>query len=73
MLAPTGVDAKMETNIPTTVPSTEITAEQIVTEQKLLNTRMADNAGNIINALTRRDPTSSIANTITSAVIMAIM
>ena len=73
MLAPTGVDARMEISMPATVPITEMIAAQIVTERKLLNTRMADSAGKIISADTNSEPTSSMASTITNAVIIAIM
>ena len=72
MVAPTGVAAKMETRIPTTAQNTAITAEDKITDKKLLNIRMEETAGKIINADISREPTSFIASTIIVAVITAI-
>ena len=55
-----------------TAQITDNTTEQIVTHKKVLNIRIADNAGNITNAEIRRDPTRFIARTIMIAVITAI-
>ena len=50
MVAPTGVEARMEMKIPRVAHTTEMTAEQMITLLKLRNTRMADNAGKMISA-----------------------
>ena len=73
MVAPTGVAAKIDINIPAKAQTTAITADAIITRRKLLNTRMAEIAGKIINAEISREPTSFIASTITVAVIIAII
>ena len=73
MLAPTGVPFIIENNIPKTEQTTDKTAEQITTCLKLLNMRIADSAGNTINADTKSEPTRFIASTIITAVIIAII
>ena len=72
IVAPTGVLNKIEIIIPKNAHSAEIIPEQIVTDLKLLNTRIDESAGNITSAETRSEPTSFIATTITTAIIMAI-
>lgn len=72
MVDPTGVPAVTEIKIPTREQQTEHMAEQIVTERKLLNNRMAERAGNITNAEISRDPTRFIASTIIMAMTTAI-
>ena len=72
IVAPTGVDAKIDTRIPTTAQMTESTAEHTITARKVLNRRIADNAGKIIRAEIKSEPTRFIASTITNAVISAI-
>ena len=69
---PTGVPIKMESTIPKTAQTTEITAEQIVTERKLLKMRIAESAGKMTSADTRSEPTRFIARTIITAIITAI-
>ena len=71
-MEPTGVPANMDTRIPIAVQHTENITEQMTTALKLLNTRMADKAGNIIRAVVKSEPTKFIAKTMTSAVIMAM-
>lgn len=72
MVAPTGVAAKMEIKIPTTAQNTAITAEDKITDKKLLKILMEETAGKIINADINKEPTSFIASTIIVAVITAI-
>ena len=57
MVAPTGVAAKSEINIPSTAHSTESAAEHIVTPKKLLQSRIAERAGKITNAEISNEPT----------------
>ena len=73
MVEPTGVPANMDTNMPKVEQIMENITEQIITDLKLLNIRIADRAGNIIRAEVRSEPTKFIARTITSAVTMAII
>ena len=70
IVAPTGVPAKIEAIMPVNEQATEIILEQIITPLKLLNKRIADNAGNITNAETRSEPTKFIATTMTIAIIV---
>lgn len=72
-VAPTGVEADTEIRIPATEQITENTAEAITTDLKLLNIRIADSAGNIINAEIRSEPTRFIASTIITADETAII
>ena len=67
-----GVPARIEIKIPITEQITDIIAEQIVTERKLLNICIDDKAGNIIKAEINNEPTRFIANTMTTAIITAI-
>ena len=73
IVAPTGVEQRMERIIPVPAHTTEITAEHIVTLLKLLNTLIADSAGKIISAEISSEPTRFIAITMIMAVIMAII
>ena len=47
---PTGVSMRIETMIPASAQTTEITAEQIVTERKLLKTLIDESAGKMTSA-----------------------
>lgn len=69
---PTGVPAKIEINKPITEQITEIQAEQIVTDLKLLKILMALRAGKITKAEINKEPTRFIAKTIIIAIITAI-
>ena len=73
MVEPTGVDAIIEIAIPRVDPIIERIAEQIVTDLKLLNTLIAESAGKITNAEIKSDPTKFIANTIITAMIIAMI
>ena len=72
MVDPTGVPAAMESSMPRNAQSTDSTAEQMVTDRKLRNSRIADNAGKITNAEISSDPTRFMASTIITATITAI-
>jgi hypothetical protein len=72
IVEPTGVPAIMEIRIPVRAQHTESTAEQMVTERKLLNTRMADIAGKMMRAEINRDPTRFMASTIMTAMTTAM-
>ena len=47
IVEPTGVPARIETSIPSEAQVTDKHAEQIVTDLKLLKTRIEDNAGTL--------------------------
>lgn len=72
IVEPTGVPARIEIKSPETEQTTDITEEQIVTVLKLLNNRIALNAGKITRAEIKREPTRFIASTMMIAIIMAI-
>ena len=72
IVLPTGVLARIEITRPATAHKTEIIAEQIVTDLKLLKMRIAERAGKITSAEMSREPTRFIASTIITAIIMAI-
>ena len=72
MVLPTGVPAKIEMRRPDIEHITEMRAEQIVTERKLLKTLIAERAGNITRAEIRREPTRFIARTIITAMMIAM-
>lgn len=69
---PTGVPANMEMMIPEKAQRTAKTAEQTVTPRKLLQSLMADNAGNTTKAEIKSDPTRFMASTMMTAVMTAI-
>lgn len=71
-VAPTGVDATIETVIPTSEQKTERHAANTVTEKKVLNIRIAESAGKTMSAEISKDPTRFIAITITTATTTAI-
>ena len=62
----------MAMKIPIIAQVTEIIAELIITEKKLLKILIAERAGKMISAEIRSAPTRFIASTITTAVITAI-
>ena len=70
--APTGASNIIDRNIPVSAQITDTIAEQTVTDLKLLNTRIADSAGNITSAEIKSEPTSFIPTTIITAIITAI-
>lgn len=72
IVGPTGVPATIDINRPLAAENTEMIAELIVTDLKLLNTRIALNAGKIIKADINNEPTRFIAKTIIIAVTTAI-
>ena len=71
-MAPAGVSAIMEMQIPKSAQTAERMAEKITTALKFLNILMAEMAGNIISAVINREPTKRIAKTMTIAVTDAI-
>ena len=73
IVAPTGVENRMDNIIPVPAQITDMTAEQMITLLKLWNTRIAESAGKIINAEISREPTKFMAMTIIKAVMTAIM
>lgn len=72
IVEPTGVPAKIEIKSPETEQKTLTIAEQIITDLKLLKTRIAEIAGKITSALINREPTKFIARTMITAIIIAI-
>lgn len=58
--------------MPAVALKTDNTAALIVTEQKDLNNRIADNAGKITSAEIRSEPTRFIASTMITAITTAI-
>ena len=72
MVGPTGVPVAMERTIPKAVQTTEITAEQMVTDLNDLNTLIALKAGKMMRADINNEPTRFIAKTIITAVITAM-
>ena len=72
IVEPTGVPARIATRIPTSEQMTEMIAAATVTEKKLLNTRIAESAGNTTNAETSNAPTRFIARTMMTAMMMAM-
>ena len=71
IVEPTGVPASIETNIPIAAQVTAVTTEHIVTDLKVLSTRIADIAGKTTNAEINKAPTRFIARTITIAITEA--
>ena len=72
IVAPTGVPETIETKIPIKAQTTEKTAEQIVTELKLLKILIAERDGKITRADIKSEPTRFIARTTTTAISTAI-
>ena len=72
MVEPTGVPARIATTMPISEQITDMVAAATVTEKKLLNTRMAESAGNTTRADTRSAPTRFMASTIIVATMTAI-
>ena len=72
IVLPTGVPARIAISKPEVEQITEIIAEQIVTDLKLLNNRIAERAGKITRAEMSNEPTRFMANTIIMAMIIAI-
>ena len=72
IVAPTGVDARIDTTKPTEEQIIAITTEEATTCLKVPNMRIDDSAGKIISAETNRAPTKFIAVTITAAIVIAI-
>ena len=72
IVLPTGVPVRIETRSPAIEQTTEITAEQIVTERKLLKILIALRAGKITSAEIKSEPTRFIASTIIIAIMIAI-
>ena len=73
MVDPTGVPARMDITIPAKALMTERIAEQTVTFLKLLNILIAESAGNITSADMSREPTRFMANTMITAMTIAII
>ena len=72
IVEPTGVPARTEIKRPVSEQTTETIAEQMVTERKLLKTRIAERAGKITRAEIKREPTRFMASTIIIAIMIAI-
>lgn len=72
IVEPTGVPARMAMRIPMSEQTTDIMAAATVTEKKLLNTRMAESAGNTTKAETSNAPTRFMARTIITAMMTAM-
>ena len=72
IVEPTGVPSSTEIIIPKNAQTTEKTAEQIVTDLKLLKILIAESAGKITKAEIRSEPTKFIARTIITAITTAI-
>jgi len=72
IVEPTGVPPRIETSMPVSAQNTDNIEEQTVTPLKLLKILIADNAGKITKAETRREPTRFMASTTITATITAI-
>ena len=72
MVEPTGVEKRIESRMPVTAQTTEMTAEEITALLKLLKMRIEASAGKIISAEMRSEPTRFIARTIMIAVMTAM-
>ena len=72
MVEPTGVPARMDTRIPSAAQHTEKHAEEMVTERKLLKSRMDDSAGKITSAEISREPTRFMERTMITAIMTAM-
>ena len=71
MLAPVGADSRNEATSPIKKHATDKTADEIVTLQKLLNTRIDVNTGKIIRLEIIIAPIKRIPTTIVNAVSSA--
>ena len=71
-MAPTGEPTSTEIKSPIPVHTTEKTADDIVTDRKLLNTHIEASAGNTTSADIRSEPTRFIANTTIKAIFTAV-
>ena len=71
IVEPTGVPVRIEMIMPENAQITERTAEKTVTDLKLRKSRIAESAGNLIKADTKRDPQRFMAITIMTAMITA--
>ena len=71
-VAPVGVDTRMDAMIPVNAQNIPITPDDKTTEKKLLNILSAESTGNTISADIRREPTSCILSTMTTAMITDI-
>ncbi len=72
MVEPTGDPARIATMMPISELMTEMIAAATVTARKLLNTRIAERAGNTTRADTSRAPTRFMASTMMTATMTAI-
>ena len=72
IVLPTGVPARTAIKIPVMAHATEMIAEQMVTERKLLKRRIAEMAGKITSAEMRSEPTRFMASTMITAMMTAI-
>ena len=72
IVAPTGVPATMEMQIPRKAQSAERIDAKITTDLNVVNSLMADTAGKITRAVMSKEPTKRMAKTITIAVTEAI-
>ena len=72
IIEPAGAEKRIETIIPSAAQTTETTAEQIMTDLKLLKIRMEERAGKMISAEVKREPAIFIASTMITAVTRAI-
>jgi len=71
MLEPTGVFAMSENKTPIIAQNTAMITAQTLTFRKLLNTLIADSAGNMTRAEINSVPTRFIAITTTTAIMTA--
>ena len=72
MVEPTGVPSRIARRSPIDAQKSDIITEQTITLLKLLNTLIAESAGNIISADIRSEPTKFMANTMMTAITTAI-
>lgn len=73
IVAPTGVDIKIDTRIPIKALITPITTEKIMTFLYREVILIADNDGKINNAVTNKEPTKLIAITMIKEIDAAII
>ena len=69
---PTGVEYKIDINIPTSAQHTDMTAEKTTTPLKCSITFIAESAGKITRAEINREPTRFIPSTIITEMTIAI-